>query len=106
MLWTLIRTFGLWRLARLAFRLLFDKRVPGGVKLILPAVLAYLISPIDPIPDFLLGIGQVDDILVTLGALAAFLLMTPRDVLFDHIRGRKARGQGGDSVIEGKYRVE
>src|SRR5688572_7141849 len=46
---------------KLGWRLLRDPRVPW-IKNALPAFAAlYLISPIDPIPDFLLGLGQLDD---------------------------------------------
>lgn len=60
--------------ARLAWRLLRDRRV-SAIKYALPVFAAlYLVSPLDPIPDFLLGIGQVDD----LGILVALTIATMR----------------------------
>ena len=45
---------------RLGWRLLRDERVPA-LKFALPALLGlYVVSPLDPIPDFLLGLGQID----------------------------------------------
>jgi uncharacterized membrane protein YkvA (DUF1232 family) len=81
---------GLWDNTRLFWRLLRDERVAPVLKLIVPlATLLYLISPIDLVPDFLLGVGQVDD----LGVLAAALLialrllprLAPRAVLSEHL---------------------
>ena len=46
---------------RLGWRLLRDERV-SALKFALPALLAlYLVSPVDVIPDILLGPGQMDD---------------------------------------------
>ena len=75
---------------RLGWRLLRDERVPA-LKLLLPAVLAlYVVSPFDPIPDFLLGLGQIDDLGV---AIAGVLLiarvipgLAPGHVVDDHLR--------------------
>lgn len=59
---------------RLSWRLLRDPRVPW-VKNVIPALAAlYVLSPIDPIPDFLIGIGQMDD----LGVLIALTIATVR----------------------------
>lgn len=45
----------LWRVAR-------DPRVPWGAKVVAGGAMAYVISPIDVIPDFLPGVGQLDDL--------------------------------------------
>ena len=50
------------RFIRLIARLLRDSRVPALDKLIFAAVLAYIIAPIDLVPDFLAGIGFADDL--------------------------------------------
>ena len=56
---------------RLSWRLLRDERV-SAFKFALPALLAlYLMSPIDLIPDFLLGLGQMDDLGVVIAGSAA-----------------------------------
>ena len=92
---------------RLIFRLMLDRRVPVGLKLILPTALVYLISPIDIVPDILPALGRLDDVLVLLISLVAFLGMAPRDVVAEHLGGPKARERDSrpkKNVIEGKYR--
>ena len=94
---------------RLVIRLMMDRRVPLRVKLILPAAVAYLISPFDLVPDIVPILGRVDDVLVIFLSLALFLGTAPREIVMEHIRGprpgdtpaSKKRG----SVIEGEYQV-
>ena len=43
-------------------KLLFHKDTPWQAKLVLGAALLYLVSPFDLIPDWLLGLGIVDDL--------------------------------------------
>ena len=45
-------------------RLLFRKDTPWQAKLILAAALVYLVSPYDLVPDWLLGLGIIDDFAV------------------------------------------
>lgn len=57
-------------LFHLLTRLLFDARIPSSEKATLGATIAYFVSPIDLLPEALLGpAGYVDDV-----ALAAFVL--------------------------------
>lgn len=74
---------------RLTWRLVRDARVAPAYKLLVPlAVLLYLLSPIDLIPDFLLGIGQIDDLgLIGMALLITFRLLprlSPADVVDQH----------------------
>jgi uncharacterized membrane protein YkvA (DUF1232 family) len=76
----------------LAWRLLRDGRVAPRLKLLAPAIaLLYVFLPIDLVPDFLLGLGQVDDLGVV--AIAVIVLtrllphLAPDDVLQEHLRG-------------------
>jgi uncharacterized membrane protein YkvA (DUF1232 family) len=48
----------------LARRLLIDPRVRWRHRLALWGLLAYLVSPIDLVPDFIPVLGHVDDVLV------------------------------------------
>ncbi len=70
---------------RLTWALLMDNRVPIVLKLIPVAALAYVISPIDLIPDFFLGLGQLDDIGIVMMAITAFNSMAPGDVVAEHV---------------------
>jgi uncharacterized membrane protein YkvA (DUF1232 family) len=57
-----------------------DTRVPGLAKLIVIGVVAYALSPIDLIPDFIPVIGYLDDaILLPLGVWLAIRLI-PQDI--------------------------
>jgi uncharacterized membrane protein YkvA (DUF1232 family) len=77
---------GLLRQSRLAWRLLRDSRVPGWVKIIPIGGLLYLISPIDLVPGFMLpGIGQVDDLVLLLLALKAFVDLSPPGIVREHL---------------------
>ena len=53
----------------LMVRLARDERVPTGVKVLVGAVIAYFIMPIDLIPDPIPLVGEVDDVAVALFAL-------------------------------------
>ncbi len=55
-----------------------DPRVPWPVKLLAALVIAYALSPIDLIPDFVPVLGLLDDlILVPLGLLLVIRLLPP-----------------------------
>lgn len=54
-----------------AYFAMLDPRTPGSARLTLIAALAYFVSPFDAVPDFLFGIGFVDDAAVLAAALAA-----------------------------------
>jgi uncharacterized membrane protein YkvA (DUF1232 family) len=107
-----VRAGGLWavlRHAQLAFRLLRDERVPTAVKLVIPATLLYLISPIDVMPDFLPMVGQADDLMVLLLGVLAFIKMCPAWVVAEHeasIEGRDTPADGGrrGEPVDAKYR--
>lgn len=103
---------------RLVWRLMNDERVPSWLKLGIPVVvLLYFISPVDLIPDFLLGLGQLDDLGVVLLGMALFIRLAPEVAVDEHRRalGLDHDGMGGGEPtrrtsrgtgpIEGEYRV-
>ncbi len=70
-------------------RLLREPRVPWGPKLLALLGLGYLLSPIDLIPELLLGpVGLVDDLLVVGTVLGRLLDRTHPDVVRAHWPGR------------------
>jgi uncharacterized membrane protein YkvA (DUF1232 family) len=82
-----IRAGGLWaffRQAWLAFRLLRDERVPTMAKLVVPAALLYVASPLDIVPDLFPLVGQVDDIGIVVLAVLAFIKLCPRHLVAEH----------------------
>jgi uncharacterized membrane protein YkvA (DUF1232 family) len=71
---------------KLFSRLLRDLRVSAGAKLVVAAILLYLILPTDLLPDFLIGVGQLDDVTVIIGGLKLFLKLCPPEVVQEHLR--------------------
>lgn len=71
--------------ARLAWDLLRDPRVPAEQKVVLAAVGAYVLMPLDIIPDFIPGLGQVDDVAVVLLGLRWFIRAAPEEVVSEHL---------------------
>jgi len=49
---------------RLARDLLFDRTTPGRVRVALVVLAAWLVSPIDLIPEFIPVLGPIDDVIV------------------------------------------
>ena len=66
---------------KLFWRLLKDGRVPLWPKLLLILPLIYVFSPVDIVPDFLLGPGQIDDLVVVLLGLRLFVRLCPPEVV-------------------------
>lgn len=83
--WRIIRH--LPKFIRLYWRLFWDKRVPMYLKLILIGALAYVISPIDIIPDWVVPIiGEMDDVAILFIALRLFITKIPQDVVWEHVQ--------------------
>ncbi|MSP37988.1 MAG: DUF1232 domain-containing protein [Deltaproteobacteria bacterium] len=69
-----------------------DARVGAGAKLLVAGILAYVIVPTDLLPDFLIGIGQLDDLAVIIGGLKLFLRLCPPEVVREHLELLAPRG--------------
>lgn len=97
------------RTLRLVWRLLIDARVPTLPKLIIPLALLYLLSPVDLVPDLMLGLGQLDDVGVLALAVALFIEFCPREVVEEHRRAIAATANPPDgseeNIIEGSFHV-
>jgi uncharacterized membrane protein YkvA (DUF1232 family) len=103
-----------WDDLRLGLRLLRDPRVSSVVKGIVPVVAAlYVLSPVDLIPDFLLGLGEIDDLGVIGLAIAATVMLlerfAPADVVDEHLarmgKSWSAVGRRADGAIDVNYFV-
>jgi uncharacterized membrane protein YkvA (DUF1232 family) len=77
---------------KLFSRLIKDPRVSLSPKLLLVGILTYVILPTDLLPDFLIGIGQLDDLVVILGGLKLFLSLCPSEVVQEHLQAITGRG--------------
>lgn len=69
----------------LALALAREPRIPLVVRAIPPALLLYLATPIDLIPDFIPVLGHLDDVLILVAGIGLVLRFTPRDVLDEHV---------------------
>ncbi len=63
---------------RLAAR---DPRTPWHVKLIVAGIVAYALSPIDLVPDFIPVVGYLDDLILIPMAIALALRLIPPHVM-------------------------
>jgi uncharacterized membrane protein YkvA (DUF1232 family) len=64
----------------LLYYVLQSPNVPIKAKAIIVGALGYFISPIDLIPDILLGVGYTDDFSVLVGALVSVAMYVDKDV--------------------------
>ena len=67
-------------------RLTMDARVSLAPKLVLVGILTYVVLPTDLVPDFLFGVGQLDDLVIILGGLKLFLRLCPPDIVQEHLQ--------------------
>ncbi|MBC8184438.1 DUF1232 domain-containing protein [candidate division KSB1 bacterium] len=75
------------KIIKLIYRLFKDNRVPFHLKGILLLALAYAISPLDLIPDFIMPIiGQIDDIIILIAASKYFLKNCPAQIVDEHVQ--------------------
>ena len=88
---------GQWKRLRLSWCLLRDPLVPLWTKLIPLGAIAYVLLPVDFIPDPVLGLGQLDDLGIVLLGLKWFIDLCPS--------GLVSRYRGEMSSVKAKYRV-
>jgi uncharacterized membrane protein YkvA (DUF1232 family) len=74
-------------LIRLFRRLAADPDLPSGVRIRLILLLAYLISPIDLVPDFVPVLGYADDVIIVALALRSVTRKAGPDALERHWPG-------------------
>ena len=94
---------------RLALRLFREPRVPALVKAVPVLAGLYLVSPIDLVPDFIPGLGQLDDLGIILAALELFVRLCPSGAQVFHReaiaqRRRYAPMTSTDDIIEAEWR--
>ena len=74
-------------LAVLMFRLMKDPRVPASAKTRLALALAYVLSPVDLIPDFVPVAGQVDDLAAAVLVVTDMMKSAPKEAVLDNWSG-------------------
>lgn len=97
--------------ARLAWRLIRDQREPMWTKLLIPGVaLAYVLLPVDILPDVLPGLGQLDDLAMIAFALKLFVDQSPAWLVQWHRdtmdgRAPKENPVRQETTVDAEYRV-
>ncbi|MCL1594948.1 MAG: YkvA family protein [Actinomycetia bacterium] len=74
-------------LTKLLIRLLRDPRVSFRRKALVAAVLLYVVSPIDLIPDFIVGFGKLDDIVLLSVAIDHLMTGSDQAIIEEHWDG-------------------
>lgn len=69
-------------------------RTPRSAKFLLGAAIAYAVSPIDLIPDFIPVIGHLDDIIVLPALVWLAIRLIPKDVIAE-CRNRQQPDENG-----------
>lgn len=72
----------------LLYRLVGDHRVPLQEKALLLGTIAYVISPLDFLPDAIPFLGQIDDLLLVALVLQRFMNSVSHAILMEHWAGR------------------
>jgi uncharacterized membrane protein YkvA (DUF1232 family) len=72
---------------KLLTRLMRDRRVSMRRKAFIGAVLVYVLSPVDLIPDFVIGIGRLDDLVLVSMAVDHLMSGTEEEIVREHWDG-------------------
>jgi uncharacterized membrane protein YkvA (DUF1232 family) len=96
--------------AQVAWKLIRDPRLSPWIRFGLPLLAgAYLLMPIDILPDAFLGLGQLDDLAVIWIAMQMLLRLAPDDIVAQYRSATKSGPakpqQTNDDVIDGSYHV-
>jgi uncharacterized membrane protein YkvA (DUF1232 family) len=96
---------------KLLGRIIRDPRVSVRRKSFAAAALVYVVSPIDLIPDFIAGFGQLDDLVIVAVALNNLIAGAGREVIEQHWDGSAdsldlvlAATEWGTEIIPGPLR--
>jgi uncharacterized membrane protein YkvA (DUF1232 family) len=111
-----VKEIGFWReivhQVRLVFHLLRDPEVPFYLKLVPFIGFVYLLSPIDFVPDFFLGLGQLDDLTVLLVGSKIFMELAPPHIVARHRQAIRTSDGFTDSdgikesiIIDGEHQT-
>ncbi len=75
--------------AYILYRAIRDPRVAWYIKCLTLMLLAYIISPIDLVPDFIPVLGLLDEAILVPVALALIVRLIPEEVIIDYRDGAK-----------------
>lgn len=87
--------------AKLIYRILRDDRVPQGTKVFAAGMLVYLVSPIDLLPEALLGpLGKVDDLLLAAYTIDRLIKVAGPQVVAEHWDGSSEAGEFVETILD------
>jgi uncharacterized membrane protein YkvA (DUF1232 family) len=66
---------------RIAWKLMWDHQVPISAKIVPILTILYILSPIDFVPDVIVGLGQMDDLAILLLGTQLFIAVSPKDIV-------------------------
>ena len=90
-------TFALYLAAR-------DPRTPWHAKLLVSVIVAYAMSPVDLIPDFVPVFGYLDDLILIPLGIALAIKLIPHPVLAE-CRARASCGTGCEVWVDGSAKT-
>lgn len=91
---------------KLSWRLFRDPRVSLKVKIIPVLAVLYVLWPIDLIPDFIVGLGQIDDVAILAMAMRAMERMTPPEIVAEHRDILSGKQREGDRITITDYKIK
>ena len=86
-----------------------DRRVPVTTKVLPIIALGYVVTPFDIIPDFIPIRGQLDDLIVSAMLLGFFIILSPWNVVLEHVTGSKPVAKSNEysgRTIDTDIRIE
>lgn len=75
-----------------------DDRTPIAAKALIMVLVAYAVSPIDPIPDFIPGLGYLDEVIILPLGVGLVIRLIPDSVLAE------SRQRADEEIDVGKAR--
>jgi uncharacterized membrane protein YkvA (DUF1232 family) len=82
-------------LVRMLRSIIGDRRTPLDVRIVLIGLMVWIVSPIDLIPEFIPGLGPLDDVIVAIVALR----YTRRRIGVDDLRTRWSGTSDGFTLL-------
>ena len=97
------------KVARLVWRLTFDKRVSIFLRALVPLALLYVISPYDILRDRIPILGRFDDLIILGLALLFLTKLAPPNVVDEHMdrvpESNRPEDKDPEKVVDGSSRL-
>jgi len=80
---------------RVGRQILRDPRTPWAARILLGCAVAYALTPIDLIPDFIPVLGHLDDAVIVPLLLVLGLALVPSEVIREHRQTARSGDESG-----------